>query len=147
MRFDPRRRLDRRVPGADVHPGEVFRLHLDEERGARPDPVPARDTMTVRTAEVRPSRRLAQVGPYAPQLIRLIRTPYAMSGVRGQRQVVNAPAQSDEPRPKFGDALRAAAADWPEVGSPSPVQARPRAFAVRPLSPEPLPPLAAKEPR
>lgn len=109
--------------------------------------MPARDQMTLRNAEVRPSRRLAQVGPYAPQLIRLIRTPYAMSGVRGQRQVINAPAKSDEPRPKFADALRAAAADWPEVGSHSPVQNRPRAFMVRPLAAEPLPPLPAKVPR
>ena len=103
--------------------------------------------MAVRSAEVRPSRRLATVGPYAPQLIRLIRTPYAMSGVRGQRQVINAPAQSGEARPRFGEALRAAAADWPEVGSPSPVQARPRPFAVRPSAAEPVPPLAPKEPR
>lgn len=141
MRFDPRRRLDRRLPGADVHPEGRVQLHLDEERRGWESPVPARDQAELRTVTVRNPRKLAVAGPNAPQLIRLIRTPFALAVGRPGRVRIRETAAEAEPRPAFGAAVAEALADWPEVGSTSPVQPRPRPFAPRPSAAEPIPPV------
>lgn len=141
MRFDPRRRLDRRVPGAAVQPGQRLRLHLEEERPLPQDPVPARDQQVLREVKVRAPARLAQAGPNAPQLIRLRRYPYALTPGRPTRQELVPPSPTAEPRAPFGDAMRTAQADWPEARSPRAVQPRPRAFAPRPSAAVPIPPL------
>lgn len=141
MRFDPCRRLDRRLPGADVKPGEHLQLHVDEARPERKDPVPARDKQELRTVTVRTTRKLTTAGPNAPQLIRLIRTPYALATSRPVRKVLIEPAPPAAERPPFGAATREALADWPEVRSTSPVLPRPRPFAPRPSAAEPIPAL------
>ncbi len=141
MRFDPRNRLDRRLPGAGVHPEGRVRLHLSEDRRARPDPVPPRDLKELLDVRQRPTKRVIDSLPYAPQLIRLIRTPYAMAGVRPKRVAFLEPSPTAAPRPRFGAALHEAHADWPEVGSPSAIVPRPRAFAPRVNLAVPLPPL------
>jgi len=144
MRSDPRNRLDRRTPGAGVQPGSVLRLHLDELRlggmgGPRPDPIPARDQKELLDVRQRPPRRLAEVGPHAPQLIRLIRSPYAMEGVRGKRITVIEGSPATQVRQPFGTQTHAAQEEWPKIGSPSPIQPRPRPFTVRPSAAEPVP--------
>lgn len=139
MSSDPRNRLSRRVPGASVKPGSVLRLNVDEGREVRPDPVPARDLKELLVVRQRAPHRLAEVGPNAPQLIRLIRTPYAMEVVRGRRVVLIEAAAPTEARQPFGTQTRAALEDWPTVGSPSPIQPRPRPFTVRPSADEPIP--------
>lgn len=121
-----------------------MRLHLSEDRPARPDPVPARDLKELLDVRQRPTRRVVESLPYAPQLIRLIRTPYAMTGVRPKRVAVLEPSPTSSPRPRFADALRDAHADWPDVGSPAAIQPRPRAFAPRVNAALPLPPLPVK---
>ncbi len=141
MRFDPRTRLDRRLPGAGVHPEGRVRLHISEDRPARPDPVPARDQKELLDVRQRPTKRVVDSLPYAPQLIRLIRTPYAMAGVRPKRVTLIEPSPTSIPRPRFTDALHEAHADWPEVGSATAIQPRPRAFAPRVNAAAPLPPL------
>lgn len=129
------------MPGDDVKPGSVFRLHLEEERTLPADPVPARDQQVLREVKVRAPSRLATAGPNAPQLIRLRRYPYALSPGRPVRQGLVAPSPAAEPRPPFGAALRAAREEWPEARSPRAVQARPRPFAPRPSAAQPIPPL------
>ncbi len=135
------------MPGADVRPGSTLRLHLDEARPEPADPVPARDQRVVREVQVRAPQRLATPGPNAPQLIRLVRTPFAMSGARPLRQELVPPSPTAEPRPAFGDALREAVADWPEARSTPVVQPRPRAFAPRPSQAQVVPPLPAERTR
>jgi hypothetical protein len=112
---------------------------VDEGREARPDPVPPRDQKELLDVRQRPPRRLAEVGPHAPQLIRLIRTPYAQEVARGRRVALIEAAPAAEARQPFGTQRRAAAEEWPQVGSPSPIQPRPRAFTVRPSAVEPVP--------
>lgn len=139
MKSDPRIRLSRRVPGASIKPGSVLRLHVDEGREPRPDPVPARDQKELLDVRQRAPRRLAEVGPHAPQLIRLIRTPYAMEVARGRRVVLVEASPAVQARQPFGTQTHAALEDWPTVGSPSPIQPRPRPFTVRPSADEPIP--------
>jgi hypothetical protein len=141
MRFDPRRRLERRLPGADVQPEGRVHLHVDEARRGWEDPVPARDQAELRSVTVRAPRQLAQAGPNAPQLIRLIRTPYALAVGRPGRVRIREATGEAEPRPAFAAARAEALADWPEVGSTSAVQPRPRPFAPRPSAAEPIPPV------
>ena len=44
-----------------------------------------REPRPIRETRVRPVRRKVAVGPYAPQLIRLVRHPYAQPVTRGRR--------------------------------------------------------------
>ncbi len=140
MSFDPRSRLTRRVPGASIEPAKVFRLNVDERRESRPDPIPARDQKELLNVRTRSPRRIAEAGPNAPQLIRLIRTPYAMEVTRGRRITLIEAAPAAQARQPFGTQTQAALADWPSVGSPSPIQPRPRPFTVRPSAEDPIPP-------
>jgi hypothetical protein len=140
MSFDPRSRLTRRVPGASIEPAKVFRLNVDESREPRPDPIPARDQKELLNVRTRSPRRIAEAGPNAPQLIRLIRTPYAMDVTRGRRITLIEAAPAAQARQPFGTQTHAALEDWPSVGSPSPIQPRPRPFTVRPSADEPIPP-------
>jgi hypothetical protein len=140
MSFDPRSRLTRRVPGASIEPAKVFRLNVDESREPRPDPIPARDQKELLNVRTRSPRRIAEAGPNAPQLIRLIRTPYAMDVTRGRRITLIEAAPAAQARQPFGTQTHAALEDWPSVGSPSPIQPRPRPFTVRPSADDPIPP-------
>jgi len=62
-----------------------------------------------------------------------------MEVVRGRRVVLIEAAAPTEARQPFGTQTRAALEDWPTVGSPSPIQPRPRPFTVRPSADEPIP--------
>ncbi len=145
MHFDPRTRLSRRVPGASVQPGGLLRLHVDEHREPRRDPIPARDQKALVEVRQRAPRRIAEAGPNAPQLIRLIRSPYALEVARGRRVVVNEPTPRAAARAPFGSQTHAALEEWPRVGSASPVQPRPRPFTVRPSAAEPIPAVIGPE--
>lgn len=144
---DPRERLLRPIPGASVQPDESAADRI-EAVFLRPEPVPpvpARDQQELKVPVVRASRRQAVAGPNAPQLVRLIRSPYALPVGRPRRIELIAPA----PRRVEGnwrDDFAAGLAERDRVRSTSPARGRVRPFAVHPAEPNPIPPLDG-EPR
>lgn len=94
----------------------------DREVGGRTE---AREPRTSRLDHApRPVAGLPQVRPYAPQLIRLVRHPFAMAGVRVKRQEVftpRAPLGDREPVPA---AMRLAAEDLPRITARGPLRDR-----------------------
>jgi hypothetical protein len=63
-----------------------------------------------------------------------------MDVTRGRRITLIEAAPAAQARQPFGTQTHAALEDWPSVGSPSPIQPRPRPFTVRPSADEPIPP-------
>lgn len=149
MRFDPRRRLDRPLPGARVTEERALRLHLGEERPERAVPVPPRDQQALRTVTTRASRQRVNAGPNAPQLIRLIRHPYALATTRPARRVVIEPRAEIEGRPPLGHPMREAVEARGTLASSRDAVAalmdRPRAFAPRTSAVQVVPPLSGSE--
>lgn len=119
-------RLHRRFPGErhwkssplcqvlarreDVEPGGAVQLR--EPRASRWDTPP------------RARGNLPQVRPYAPQLIRLVRHPYAMSGVRVTRQTVMEPRATLAAREPTPATMRLAAEELPRVEAKGPLRDR-----------------------
>ena len=100
---DPRLRLFRHLLGARQHtlPDMVYRI---EERGqwSEPAPVVPERERSVRTGEVRNTRRRVDPSPNAPQLIRLVQTPYVQETARPVRD----PSKGLPARVKLGDVVR-----------------------------------------
>lgn len=144
MRFDPRDRLRRRLPGASVDPDAhvLDGLFAREEPPDRPDPVPPRDQKQLPTLSFRRASRLADPRPNAPLLIRLVRHPYGLSPDRPRRKVW---LERTEPfvRVPVGEEIAAALAERKGMRFTSAAgRKRPTPFAVRPsewvlLPPEP----------
>ncbi|MBM4366086.1 MAG: hypothetical protein FJ102_07710 [Deltaproteobacteria bacterium] len=150
MRFDPRRRLDRPLPGARITEERTLRIHVSENRPSPPCPVPARDEKELSKIDTRPSRKRVEAGPNAPQLIRLVRYPFALATVRPRRQVVLEARRSAEARAEarapLGHPMREAVAEREEVRSTRAASSRaelgrPRAFAPRTSALVVVPPL------
>jgi hypothetical protein len=158
MRYDPRRRLTRPLPGdaagnaimvapegASVDTGRLLRLHYGGERELPQEPVPARDQAELFSVTPRPTTRLATAGPNAPQLMRLIRHPYRHEPGRfGRTRIHEERAGSganSSARPSVGHPMREAGNERGEMTTGSPDFGRPRPFAVRPSAPSPLPAL------
>ncbi|MBM4392942.1 MAG: hypothetical protein FJ090_17590 [Deltaproteobacteria bacterium] len=146
MRFDPRRRLDRPLPGARITEERTLRIHVSESRPLPPCPVPARDEKELSKLDTRPSRKKVEAGPNAPQLIRLVRYPFALSTVRPTRQLVLDARPTAEARAPLGHPMREAVAERDEVRSTRAASSRaqlgrPRAFAPRTSALIVVPPL------
>ncbi len=146
MRFDPRRRLDRPLPGARITDERTLRLHVSEDRPAPPCPVPARDEKELLKIDTRPSRKKVEAGPNAPQLIRLVRYPFALATGRPKRQVVLEARPTAHARAPLGHPMREAVAEREEVRSTRAASSRaelgrPRAFAPRTSALVVIPPL------
>ena len=141
MRFDPRSRLDRRLPGEGFGQERTLRLHVDESRPLPMDPVPARDQVELFSVSQRPTKRLAEAGPNAPQLIRLIRYPYAHAVDRAKRQPFGEARPTTPKRIPLGHPMQDAVVERGEVGSARPDLSRPKAFAPRVSSAKPIPPV------
>ncbi len=146
MRFDPCRRLDRPLPGARITDERTLRIHVSEERPLPPCPVPARDERELLKIDTRPSRKKVEAGPNAPQLIRLVRYPFALSTARVKRQVVLQARPTVDGRAPLGHPMREAVAEREEVRSTRAASSRaelgrPRAFAPRPSALVVIPPL------
>lgn len=139
MRFDPRTRLDRRLPGQGVGDTRTLRLHLNENRPLPMDPVPPRDAKELLSVTIRATKRVVEAGPNAPQLIRLIRYPYAQSVDKVKASRFREARPTTEPRLPTGFAMREAEAERGEVLSARPDFSRPRAFAPRVSSASPIP--------
>ena len=140
MRFDPRSRLDRRLPGEGFGQERTLRLHIDESRELPVDPVPARDQAELFSVTQRPTKRLAEAGPNAPQLIRLIRFPYAHAVDRAKRVPFGEARPTTPKRAPLGLPMREAGVERGEVLSARPDLSRPKAFAPRVSSAQPIPP-------
>ncbi len=84
--FDPRHRLDWLAPGDRFHADRatVARAFARAEWEDRKDPVSTHKQPVEH--KVKPSSHLAEVAPYAPQLIRVVRHPFAMSGVAFKKE-------------------------------------------------------------
>lgn len=108
------------------------------ERPEPTSPLPDRERST-RTGATRNTRGLADPKPNAPQLIRLVRYPFALDTVRPTRQTFLSPVERAERRP-FDEEFKAALADAHVVRSTSPVVERPRPFAARPMTAAIIPP-------
>jgi len=87
---DPFSRLDRAPAGAHLLglPALVLKLQARSER-----PVPEPPTLTggerrSASGATRRATRLARAEPHAPQLIRIVKTPYALAPGRGRRAKV-----------------------------------------------------------
>ncbi len=145
MRFDPRRRLDRPLPGARVTEERRLRLHLGADRPEPADPVPPRDQKALRTAATRVSNKRVTAGPNAPQLIRLVRYPFALATTRPKRSTFLEPRPTTEPRAPLGHPMREASAVRGTLASSresvAALMDRPRAFAPRTSSVAVVPPL------
>jgi hypothetical protein len=139
MAFDPRTRLQRRLPGArlrgeDDYLPACFAREVTEERR---EVVPPRDRRELLTLTVRRTRRLAEAAPNAPLLIRIVRHPYALHP--GGRRRIRWLEQPEAFARVDARAEHAAARDerrrirWT-------LPTRPHPFAVRPSSWRPLPP-------
>lgn len=140
MRFDPRSRLDRRLVGEGFGGERTLRLHLDEDRALPRDPVPPRDQFELFSVTMRPTTRVAQAGPNAPQLIRLVRYPYALATDRPKRVHLRDARLTTQVRAPVGLPMREAEAARGELESARPSFYRPRGFAPRVSSWQPLPP-------
>jgi hypothetical protein len=144
---DPRDRLRRRIPGADLGeetPG-VTRLFRRGEFEDRKDPVPARDAKALPTLTLRKARKLADPTPNAPLLIRIVRTPYGLhpSGKKRARYIAEVPKV--EPVDRTAE-IRAALAERERVRFTSAGRRRPRAFTIRPSTWVLLPPAPSEDP-
>ena len=100
---DPRLRLFRHIVGQRVHqvPDMVYRL---QARGDWQDPAPLvpQRQRAMRTGDVRAMRRRVEPEPNAPQLIRLVQTPFVLDTVRPVRDASKALPQ----RVQIGDQVR-----------------------------------------
>lgn len=145
MPVDPRLRLDRPTLGDSVQPDETLADRFESRiRPERREPVPARDQKELPTLSLRGPRRVPEAGPNAPQLIRLIRFPYALRP-EGTRRVEVIPEPVPAERVDAKEVRAAALAERERVRFTSPAGHRVRAFVVRPSAPQPLPPLPEDE--
>lgn len=141
MRYDPTRRLDRRLPGGGLIDEEqaLGRLFQRETADVRPDPVPARDQASVKMVVRRNTTRVASCQPNAPLLIRIVRYPFRLDPVRGARK-----KYLDEweklARVDWSAEVAAALADRERLRFTSGGRGRPMPFAVRPSTWTLLPP-------
>jgi hypothetical protein len=141
MRFDPTRRLDRRLPGGGLIDEELAleRLFKREVADARPDPVPARDKASLRMVVRRNTTHVATCQPNAPLLIRIVRYPYRLDPARGSRK-----KYLDEweklTRVDWSAEVASALAERVRLRFTSGGRGRPMPFAVRPSSWALLPP-------
>jgi hypothetical protein len=141
--MDPRDRLQRPIPGEGIGQADgLAHLWTREDWEERPSPVPARDRASTRSPVVRANKRLVAAGPNAPQMIRLIRYPFALATRRPARSQLIAELERPERRP-YREQVEEALAERVEVRSTSPARGRLRPVAVRPSAAEPLP----REPR
>lgn len=150
MRFDPRHRLSRPIPGEHVgeylsDSGSSTERAWERDRPLeRPCPVPARDSGDVRQVKVKMTTRVAEARPNAPLLIRLVRHPYALDLGRAKKVAYRGQDASTAPRERMDwhGEVRAALADRPRLRSTS-VEPRPMPFTIRPstwtLLPDPHP--------
>jgi hypothetical protein len=78
---DPFRRLERHVIGGNLHglPGMVLKLHARSERPVFEPRVQAGQARRSLETGTRGPKRVARPEPNAPQLIRVVKTPYALS--------------------------------------------------------------------
>ena len=104
------------------------------------EPVPRRDERATRDGETRATHHVAQAGPNAPQLIRLIRFPYALQPARTRRVTVIPPPEVHA-RVDVAAERDAALAERERVRFTSPARGRVRPFASRPSAADPIPPL------
>ncbi len=139
MRFDPRHRLSRPIPGE--HVGEYLSAPESSTERAwerdraldRPCPVPARDSGDVRQVKVKMTTRVAETRPNAPLLIRLVRHPYALDLGRAKKVAYLSQDANVAPRERvdWHGEVQAALADRPRLRSTS-VEPRPMPFTIRP---------------
>jgi hypothetical protein len=125
---DPFSRLDRPVIGGHLHglPGMVLRLHARSDRPVFEPPVlVGQPKRLIETGTRRPAR-LARPEPNAPQLIRVVKTPYGLSPGWARRKKVREARVKLEPyqrEPALAVALEAT--ERPTFSSPA--LQRPRA--------------------
>lgn len=134
MRYDPRERLRRPLPGSRAR-GEsptTTRLFAREAAEPRRELVPARDSTLLPSLTLRRTTRLASPTPNAPLLIRIVRRPYALQpgGRRRVRWLAEAPPRLA--RVSAHEELVAARSDRERARFSVGAGERPRAFAVRP---------------
>lgn len=142
MAFDPRVRLQRRLPGSRLRAEALPHLFLREEdpRGAtRRELVPPRDQRDLLTLTFRKTRRVAEAGPNAPLLIRIVRHPYALHP-GGRRRITWRQAAEPVQRVHAHAEVASALAERKRVRFNLDATARPQPFAVRPSTWKLLPP-------
>ncbi len=145
MAYDPRDRLKRPLPGGRLLKEEEWistifsRLDFSGSvvNEAR-EYVPRRDLKPMKAERtVRRSRKSTTVGPYAPQLIRLIRRRFRLETVRGARKkyLTEGGALTGQEMRKRVDwraLVQESLAEWQPVHTGSPVRERVRHFVIRP---------------
>lgn len=101
--------------------------------------VPRRDLKPIKAERAsRRSRKSVAVGPYAPQLIRLVRRRFRLEKVRGARrryrgeEIGVSGGAELRARVDWQAELRASLAEWSPVRTGSPVRERIRHFVIRP---------------
>lgn len=134
------RRLDRPVIGGNLHglPEMVLRLHARTERAVHEPPFERWEPRQFIETSTRSPRRLARTEPNAPQLIRVVKTPYALSPGWARRKQVREARERLE-RYVREDALTIVreATDRPPFSSPALLRPRgsyplvPRGLAAR----------------
>lgn len=125
---DPFRRLERHVIGGHLHglPGMILRLHARSERPVFEPPVLSGQPKQLIETGTRQIRRLARPEPNAPQLIRVVKTPYSLSpGWARRKKVREARARLEPFRREAAIVLALEAAQRPPFLSPA--LQRPRA--------------------
>lgn len=141
MRFDPRHRLNRPIPGEHVgeyltEAGSGMERRWERDRPLeRPCPVPARDRADLRQTKVKMTTRLAEARPNAPLLIRLVRHPYALELGRAKKVAYRGEDGGASPRARadWHGEVRAALVDRPKLQVTS-LEPRPMPFTIRPSS-------------
>jgi hypothetical protein len=121
-------RLDRDIPGQRQHlvgpvagrAGErLEREGLDTREVWEP-------SVRTRSGGTRKSNSRVQAGPYAPQLIRLVRTPYVLSTAWARRQSYRDPLEvGGRAKPDAGQQIRDALAERPTPSVPRVERVRP----------------------
>jgi hypothetical protein len=145
MAYDPRDRLKRPLLGGRLLKEEkwisaIF-SRLDFSGSVVNDSreyVPRRDLKPMKAERtLRRSRKSTTVGPYAPQLIRLIRRRFRLETVRGMRKkylTENGALTGQEMRKRvdWRALVKESLAEWQPVHTGSPVRERVRHFVIRP---------------
>lgn len=121
-------RLERDIPGqrqhlvgpvADLAGERMERKGLDTREVWEP-------SVRTRSGDTRTSHVRVQAGPYAPQLIRLVRTPYVLSTAWARRQPYREPLQvGGRAKPDAGQQIRDALAERPAPSVPKVERERP----------------------